>query len=71
MVVGDEEVIRRGARPGRIDFNRVSDDSDDGDFFSTLEESFENVWVNGVGANDEVGEEFVEKCAQRVFGWFE
>ena len=68
VVVGDEKVVRRGAGPGGVDFDRISDYCHDWDFFVIFEKSFQNVGVEWIGADDEVGLEFIEDISEGGFG---
>lgn len=66
--VGDEPVVGGGVSPGGVDVDGVGDYGDDraaGDVL--VEGAFEEVGVEGVGADDDVGAEFPEAVVEGGF----
>lgn len=69
VFVGDEEIVGGRAGPGRVDFDGVGDDGDDGDAPSVCELAVDHVRVERVGVDDQIGLELVEEVGDGVLGF--
>ena len=66
--IGDEPVVGGGLAPGGVDVEGIGDDGDDGAArLALLEGAVEEVGVERVGADDDVGSEGAEAVAEGVF----
>ena len=68
VIVSDEKVVTGRAGPGGIDFDRVGDDSDNGDAAPYRELSVNHVRVKRVGVNNQIRLKSVEQVGNGVLG---
>jgi hypothetical protein len=68
-LIGDEEEIGGSTEPGGVDFDGVSDDGEDGDFFADfLVVAFEEVRIDRVSGGDGGGLVFADESLEVALG---